>query len=142
MMNLPQVLLAFMCVMLGIVPFIGFDLLQKVLDSSSNGYGALLAAATPLTAGAAEGVRYMDGTALFAPFAVAILLGLMFLLAYVISKLGSASRRAAAPWLCGYAEEADCHRYTAHNFYSEIKRYFRWLGGMPHAGHGGKKEVK
>jgi hydrogenase-4 component B len=142
MMNLPQVFLAFMCVMLGIVPFIGFDLLQKVLDSSSNGYGALLAAATPMTADAAGGVQYMDGTALFAPVAIAILLGLMFLLAYVISKLGSASRRAAAPWLCGYAAEADCHRYTAHNFYSEIKRYFRWLGGMPRTGHDGKEKVK
>ena len=34
-------------------------------------------------------------------------------------------------WLCGYAREADCHRYSAHNFYGEIKRYFRWLGGAP-----------
>ena len=50
-----------------------------------------------------------------------------------LTKLGSASRRAAAPWLCGYVREADCHRYSAHNFYGEIKRYFRWLGGMPRA---------
>ena len=39
------------------------------------------------------------------------------------------SRRAAAPWRCGYALDADCNRYVAHNFYGEIKRYFRWLGG-------------
>ena len=31
----------------------------------------------------------------------------------------------------GYVLEADCHRYSAHNFYGEIKRYFRWLGGAP-----------
>ena len=55
----------------------------------------------------------------------------MFLLAFTISKLGGATRRAAAPWLCGYAREAECNRYVAHNFYGEIKRYFRWLGGMP-----------
>ena len=55
----------------------------------------------------------------------------MFLVVRVLSKLGSASRRAAAPWLCGYVREADCHRYSAHNFYGEIKRYFRWLGGAP-----------
>ena len=53
----------------------------------------------------------------------------MFLVVRGLSKLGSASRRAAAPWLCGYVREADCHRYSAHNFYGEIKRYFRWLGG-------------
>ena len=29
------------------------------------------------------------------------------------------------------SREADCHRYSAHNFYGEIKRYFRWLGGAP-----------
>jgi hydrogenase-4 component B len=142
MMNLPQVFLAFICVLLGIVPSIGFNLLQKVLHSSSNGYGGLLAAASPMTTGAAGGAQYMEGTALFAPVAIAVLLGLMFILAYVISKLGSASRRAAPPWLCGYATEAECHRYTAHNFYSEIKRYFRWLGGTPRRAPSRKDEVK
>jgi hypothetical protein len=68
---------------------------------------------------------------LFVPLALAAILGLMFFVAYGISKLGSAPRRAAAPWLCGYAREAECHRYVAHNFYGEIKRYFRWLGGAP-----------
>ena len=64
---------------------------------------------------------------------LAAVLGLMFLAVYGISKLGSAPRRAADPWLCGYVREADCYRYTAHNFYGEIKRYFGWLGGAPHA---------
>ena len=72
-----------------------------------------------------------QSTALFAPLALALVLGLMFLVVRVLSKLGGASRRAAAPWLCGYVREADCHRYFAHNFYGEIKRYFRWLGGAP-----------
>jgi hydrogenase-4 component B len=46
-------------------------------------------------------------------------------------KLGGAKRRAAVPWLCGYAREAECNRYVAHGYYGEIKRYFRWLGGAP-----------
>jgi hypothetical protein len=57
----------------------------------------------------------------------------MLLLAWLISRLGGAKRRIAEPWLCGYVREADCHRYVAHNFYGDIKRYFRWLGGMPRA---------
>ena len=64
----------------------------------------------------------------------------MFLVVRFISKLGRAPRRAAAPWLCGYVREADCYRYSAHNFYGEIKRYFRWLGGAPRAGKAPAKE--
>jgi hydrogenase-4 component B len=129
MMQLPQVWLAFVCMFLGIVPSAGFYLLQKVVASSPHAYGSVLAGAAPITGGMLSGVKFLEGTAMFMPIAIAVLLGLMFLLTYVISKLGSAQRRAAAPWLCGYALEADCHRYTAHNFYGEIKRYFRWLGG-------------
>jgi hypothetical protein len=63
------------------------------------------------------------------PLALAVVLAVTFLIAFSISKLGSAERRAAAPWLCGYAPEAECQRYIAHNFYGEIKRHFHWVGG-------------
>ena len=76
-------------------------------------------------------MEQIQSTALFVPLVFALALGLMFLVARGLSRLGSASRRTAAPWLCGYVREADCHRYSAHNFYGEIKRYFRWLGGTP-----------
>lgn len=142
MMQAPQILLAVLCIMLGIMPSAAFSLMQKVLDTSSHAYGSLLAAAAPMTGGPAAGVQNIQGTALFVPLAVAFLLGLMFLLTYVITKIGSARRRSAAPWLCGYAVEADCHRYTAHNFYSEIKRYFRWLGGAPRTDAADKEDVK
>ena len=78
------------------------------------------------------GLTALDSAAVFAPLALAFVLVLLFLLVFGISKLGGATRRAAAPWLCGYAREAECNRYVAHNFYGEIKRHFRWLGGMPH----------
>jgi formate hydrogenlyase subunit 3/multisubunit Na+/H+ antiporter MnhD subunit len=130
-MQLPQVALALACVLLGVVPAIGFRLMQLALNGSSQGYGAALAKAAPMQTGLWEGVKKFQSTALFAPLMLALVLGLMFLVVRVISKLGGASRRAAVPWLCGYVREADCHRYSAHNFYGEIKRYFRWLGGAP-----------
>ena len=130
-MQLPQVALALACVLLGVVPAIGFRLVQLALAASSQGYGAALAKAAPMQTGIWSGVEMFQSTALFAPVVLALVLGLMFVLVRVLSKLGSASRRAAAPWLCGYVREADCHRYSAHNFYGEIKRYFRWLGGAP-----------
>jgi hydrogenase-4 component B len=132
MMQLPQVALAILCVLLGIVPAIAFRLMQHALEASRGGLGTMLANASPIVADPLRGLSEIGSTALFAPAALVVVLGLMFLLAYGISNLGSASRRAADPWLCGYVREADCHRYVAHNFYGEIKRYFRWLGGMPH----------
>jgi NADH:ubiquinone oxidoreductase subunit 5 (subunit L)/multisubunit Na+/H+ antiporter MnhA subunit len=132
MMQLPQVVLALLCILLGVMPAIAFHLMQAALDASTEGYGAALAQAAPMSGGLWSGLEKVQATALFAPLALAVVLGLMFLVVRLISKLGRAPRRATVPWLCGYVREAECHRYVAHNFYGEIKRYFRWLGGAPH----------
>jgi formate hydrogenlyase subunit 3/multisubunit Na+/H+ antiporter MnhD subunit len=131
-MQIPQVLLAAFCIMLGIFPAIAFRLMQYGLDASRHGLGALLADAAPMVSGPFAGLEETNGAALFAPLALMLVLVLMFLVTFALSKLGGAARRTAAPWLCGYVCEADCYRYSAHNLYGEIKRYFRWLGGMPH----------
>lgn len=117
-----------------------FSLLHKVVASSPHAYGELLAGAAPVTGGILAGVWDLQDTALFSPFTIMALLGLMFLLIYLISMVGSAERRIVSPWLCGYVQEADCYRYTAHNFYGEIKRYFRWLGGAARTNSAGKNE--
>ena len=49
------------------------------------------------------GLREYNAAARFAPLALALVLGLMFLAARGLSRLAAAPRRAAAPWLCGYA---------------------------------------
>jgi len=136
MMQLPQVLLALLCVLLGIVPALAFRLMQLALDASRQGFGIALAEAQPVNAGLGSGLAQVPTAAVFVPLALVVVLGVMFLLSRVISKLGRSARRTSAPWLCGYVREADCHRYVAHNFYGEIKRYFRWLGGAPHVGPG------
>jgi len=133
MMQVSQVLLAFFCVLLGVMPVLAFKLMQSALNASRQGFGATLADASPMAPRPFVGIREADLAAVFSPVALLIVLGAMFLVAYFISKLGESKRRADVPWLCGYVAEADCHRYAAHNFYGEIKRYFRWLGGAPHA---------
>jgi hypothetical protein len=65
----------------------------------------------------------------------------MFLIARFISRVGGAERRSADIWLCGYVREEDAYRYGAHNLYSEVKRYFHWMGGMPRH-HGNTPEMK
>jgi hypothetical protein len=126
------VVLAFFCVLLGVVPAMGFRLMQHALEASRGGLGTTLADTSPMVSNPLTGLTQTSPAAVFAPVALAAVLGLIFLTVYGISKLGSAPRRAADPWLCGYVREADCHRYVAHNFYGEIKRYFGWLGGAPH----------
>lgn len=131
-MQLPQLFLAGMCIMLGVVPAAALWVLQHVLDVSRQGFGAALADARPMMSGALTGIDAVGGVALFVPVALVIVLFLVFMVTYIISKLGGATRRSGAtPWLCGYVLDADCYRYNAHNFYGEIKRYFKWLGGMP-----------
>jgi hypothetical protein len=130
-MQLPQVVLAVVCVLLGVVPSLGLGLLARALASSQQGFGVALAQAPPIASRALFGISEFNSTAVFAPFAIALVLGMTFVAAYALSKMGGSRRRAAVPWLCGYARDAEVYRYTAHNFYGEIKRYFRWLGGAP-----------
>lgn len=130
MMQAPQIVLASLCVLLGIVPAIGFHILQRALDNSRQGFGITLAANVPLESGYLKGVTAVIPLALFVPCALLAVLVFTFVLSFAISKIGAAQRRAAAPWLCGYAREAEANRYIAHNFYGEIKRYFG--GGTRH----------
>ncbi len=131
MMQAPQVVLAFLCVLLGVIPAIAFQTMQRALDASRGGLGLPLANASPVISGPLSGVEPLRSTALFVPLAVLLVLGVMYFLVRGISRLGAAPRRADVPWLCGYAREAESNRYVAHNFYGEIKRYFGWLGGSP-----------
>jgi formate hydrogenlyase subunit 3/multisubunit Na+/H+ antiporter MnhD subunit len=132
-MQVPQLLLSASCVLLGVVPAIAFRIMQRALDASPQGFGTELADAGPIASSPWTGLEQLHGTALFAPLALAVVIGLAFLVAWLASRLGGATRRSAAPWLCGYVKEADCYRYSAHHFYGEIKRHFRWLGGATHA---------
>ncbi len=128
-MQVPQIFLALGCVLLGVIPALGFRFVQAALQHSRQGFGGALAEAMPVSSGLVAGVE--GATARFVPVALLVLLSLSLLLALRISQLGSARRRTAPAWLCGYASEAESNRYVAHNFYGEIKRYFYWLGGTP-----------
>ncbi len=67
MMQLPQLALAFLCVLLGVVPAIGFRLMQRALEASRGGLGTALANAFPMRSGPLAGVTEVDSAAVFAP---------------------------------------------------------------------------
>lgn len=137
-LRLPQGLLAAACLVLGLAPVLAADLFQAALQASGQGMAALLARATPPSAGWVGGLAGPGATTLFAPVWLLPVLVMTFGLALGMARVGRAPRRRAVPWLCGYASEGERQRYTAHHFYTELKRYFGWLGGMPHAGKGRK----
>jgi formate hydrogenlyase subunit 3/multisubunit Na+/H+ antiporter MnhD subunit len=131
-MQLPQLFLALLCIGIGLFPAVPFRLMQRALETSREGFGNALAAGAPVFGSTLTGLTDRYSISVFTPLALAAVLVLLFVLVRGMSKLGGAARRTAAPWLCGYAQEAECHRYVAHNFYGEVKRYFGWLGGSPH----------
>lgn len=129
MMRLPQCVLAGLCVLLGLLPCLGFGLVGAALHGSRQGLGATLAAAWPVEGATAWGVTIRGGGAVLVPAVLATVLAVGFLIARFLSRVGSARTRGAEPWMCGYVSEADCNRYSADGFYGELTRYFKWLGG-------------
>jgi hypothetical protein len=129
-MQLPQVFLASLCVLIGILPALAFRLLHAAIAHSQQGFGMVLASTTPADSRLLLGINFA-GAAVFAPAALLISMALMFGIAIWVAHLGGARRRVAEPWLCGYAQQQDCYRYTAHHFYGELKRYLWWLSGTP-----------
>jgi hypothetical protein len=104
-----------------------YGLIHRALAASPTGLGQALGHAPVMPGGLWTGLSGVG--ACFAPLALLAILFLALLAAWLISGLGGSTRRAASPWLCGYAREMESNRYVAHGYYGEIKRYFRWLGG-------------
>jgi formate hydrogenlyase subunit 3/multisubunit Na+/H+ antiporter MnhD subunit len=115
LMQWPQLLLALVCVLLGVAPALAGQWIRRALLSSPGGL---------------VGAPVFDqSNAVFVPWMLILVLGTAFLGVLAVSRLGGSARRSAAPWLCGEAGEEECNRYAAHHFYGDVKRYFRWLGG-------------
>ncbi|MBI4537532.1 MAG: peroxiredoxin family protein [candidate division NC10 bacterium] len=138
-MQAAQVTLAVGCLLFGLAPLFGYWVIQRALATSPQGLAILLARPPLIAATGLTGIAPPGGRALFVPLVVLVVFGATLLFAAAVSRLGGVHRRAAEPWLCGYALESEQNRYTAHNFYREVTRYFHWLGGTgpsPHRENG------
>jgi hydrogenase-4 component B len=121
-MQAPQIALAVICVALGLFPVLGYAVVGPALSPGSPGITQACAALAPDSAHPVSGITF--GTALFMPLMIGSALAALMTGAYLFSRLGSAQRRKADIWLCGYDAEADVHRYGAHNLYGEVKHLF------------------
>ncbi|MFA6560552.1 MAG: proton-conducting transporter membrane subunit [Verrucomicrobiia bacterium] len=130
-MRVPQIALAAVCVLFGLMPALPISIIRHALEGSRHGFGEVLADATPLAIGGWAGLGSLTNESIYAPVILAFVLVAMFLVTRRVAKLGGSQRRPAKPWLCGYVKEAEMHRYRASGFYAEIKRYVSWMGGAP-----------
>ncbi|MCX8108728.1 MAG: proton-conducting transporter membrane subunit, partial [Verrucomicrobiae bacterium] len=129
LMRVPQVFLSLVCILLGMVPALGTDLVARALSTSHQGWGEEMAAGLATVSRSLWGTGVSDGAACFSPVAIGLALGTGFAFAALLTGAGGAGRRAATPWLCGYAIENEHNRYRAHGYYWDVKKLFRWLGG-------------
>lgn len=124
LMQTPQVFLAAACLLLGLFPAAGYLVFGAALASGPQGISRLLPPVHAGLPGLLGGLDPVSGSAVYVPLLTAGILVLLLILAALFAGLGGAKRRKAEIWLCGYAPEADIHRYGAHHFYGEVKRLF------------------
>src|SRR5579864_9332441 len=96
-MQAPQLLLAFLCVLLGVLPGLAMRFLQQAAAATPESLGAALAKSAPAAAAGISGLTGPQGTAAFLPLLLLGIVAVSFLLAYGIGRLGSAQRRTDAP---------------------------------------------
>jgi hydrogenase-4 component B len=127
----PQVVLAGCCLILGLAPQAGYQMIHRALVGSQQGLGVALAKLPPLQTTGLTGIAGPAGLAVLSPLVVAAVFGALLVAAAGISLAGGAVRRTAEPWLCGYVAESDQMRYGARNLYREVARYLPWVGRTP-----------
>ena len=130
-MLFPQILLALGCILLGIFPYLAYLFFGRAFKIGTIGITSLLPKMSMNLKGLYSGLVLGNSTALFRPLVLVGIFSLLFVLAFIISRLGSSPYKKGESWLCGYGTEADIYRYRAHDLYAELKTYFRWVGAKP-----------
>jgi hydrogenase-4 component B len=123
-MIVPQVVLAALCVLLGIFP-------QFVLRFVGHAIEGVTA--TPVVAVDASrmwgGLFLIDGppVAFWSPLAILTVLAVLALLSYAIQRAGGARTRSVPVWYCGEEHAPATVRYPASSFYLPFKHAFQGI---------------
>jgi len=123
-MIVPQVVLAALCVLLGIFP-------QPVLRFIGHAIEGLTA--TPIAGVNASrmwgGLVLIDGSpvAFWSPLAILTVLAVLALLSYGIQRAGGARTRSVPVWYCGEEHAVATVRYPASSFYLPFKHAFQGI---------------
>ena len=123
-MIVPQVVLAALCVLLGIFP----QLVLRFVGHAIEGVTA-----TPVAGVDASrmwgGLFLIDGSpvAFWSPLAILTALAVLALLSYAIQRAGGARTRSVPVWYCGEEHAPATVRYPASSFYLPFKHAFQGI---------------
>lgn len=109
-MQVPMILLAIICLFIGLWP---------------SGAGALTARATNMLTGGFSGAAVANALGPLTP--IATLLLLVVVMTALLVKTLIPTRRGVVTWDCGYAQPTARMQYTASSFAQQLVRLFSWV---------------
>jgi hydrogenase-4 component B len=117
-MIVPQVVLAALCVVLGVFPQLALRFIGQVVESVSGIPASAVEASTVW-----GGVALIDNgpVAFWWPLAALAGLSILALLAFAIQRAGKAAVRSVPVWYCGEEHAPAVVRYPASSFYLPFK---------------------
>jgi hydrogenase-4 component B len=124
-MKIPQGILAFLCILFGVVPLMPVRMIYNAVSSIlptnySPAPGSLFGTSLP-------GFSLNLGQGIFGtwnPLWILIAMVVLFSLGYFISKSGGAPIRKAETWYGGREHAVEHVRYPSHSFYNPFKHIF------------------
>jgi hydrogenase-4 component B len=123
-MIVPQVVLAGLCVLLGVFP----QFVLPVIESAIAGLTGVPVAAVDASR-MWGGLSLIDGAAVafWSPLAMLAAMVVLTLLSYGIQRAGGARTRSVPVWYCGEEHAPATVRYPASSFYAPFKHAFRGI---------------
>lgn len=137
-MLIPKVILAVLCLVQGLFPFIYFGLFISIFKNSAGSIIQPLFADVTLdnmivnsAMGVSVTVPGMEGlvSSVAVPLVVLAVLAVAYILAWLLKKSGGSEEKEVPTWLCGYQDLNNKNRYQAHGMYSAFKKAVKWTGG-------------
>jgi hydrogenase-4 component B len=137
-MLLPKIILAILCLVQGLLPFIYFEIFIGIFKNSGGSIIQSMFANITLdkyitnsSMGVSVTVPGMSEvvSSVAVPLVVLLILAVAFIFAWLLKKSGGSEEKVVPTWLCGYQDLNNKNRYEAHNMYSAFKKALRWTGG-------------
>jgi len=136
-MLLPKCILALLCIVQGIVPFIYYETIINIFRSSSGSTvqasfnelstrNAVFTSAMGVTINV-PGMQYANAIAV--PLVVIIIVIIGFTVAYILKKSAGSQEKVMPTWLCGYQDLNNNNRYKDRHMFAALKSMLWWTGG-------------
>jgi len=129
-MQIPQGVLASLCILFGVVPLLPIRMIHSAISSIlPAGYSP---AAGPLFGSSLPGFSLNLGQGVIGawnPLWALLAMAILFALGFFISKAGMARTREAETWYGGREHAVEHVRYAPHSFYNPFKQLFAFTIG-------------